>query len=199
METSRLLRLFDATADARCPFASSFLGDKCHLRRSGLQVGRRLEADALLQRHSSLHDVVRAETTGLQHTGETCRSVHRDRRRGTGRLTTRTARAPASSETPAEEASSSGPGSDLHTSAIDTVPNVASNGYGSHAPSNGSPGRPAHQNVSEAAALIICAPEDFVLGNGELSTIDKHSACSPADVFRCSGCTEAACQVQSRP
>ena len=41
----------------------------------------------------------------------------------------------------------------------------------------------------------LCSPEDLVLEPGELSHIDRSSPLDPADVFRCSGCLEEACQV----
>jgi hypothetical protein len=41
----------------------------------------------------------------------------------------------------------------------------------------------------------LCSPEDLVLEPGDLSHIDRSSPLDPADVFRCSGCLEEACQV----
>ena len=37
-------------------------------------------------------------------------------------------------------------------------------------------------------------PEEFTLPQGRLSPINRTSASSPADIFRCAGCTDAACQ-----
>ena len=42
---------------------------------------------------------------------------------------------------------------------------------------------------------VVVAPEDFTLEPGQLSAIDRDSPCHPADVFRCTACTEPACQV----
>lgn len=40
---------------------------------------------------------------------------------------------------------------------------------------------------------IVRAPEDFVLPQGQLSTIDRERPQSPADVFRCAACTRPEC------
>jgi hypothetical protein len=74
-------------------------------------------------------------------------------------------------------------------------------GNGAHAErsSNGAPGRQqaaAGTSVSGHADAPV-APEDFQLAAGELSAIDRDSACSPADVFRCTACVEPACQVRA--
>ncbi len=42
---------------------------------------------------------------------------------------------------------------------------------------------------------LIYAPEDFKLEAGVESHIDRDSPAVPEDIFRCSSCTEAACQV----
>ncbi|GLC42052.1 hypothetical protein PLESTB_001062900 [Pleodorina starrii] len=40
----------------------------------------------------------------------------------------------------------------------------------------------------------VCVPEDFVLALGELGPINREGMNLPDDVFRCFGCTQAACQ-----
>jgi hypothetical protein len=42
---------------------------------------------------------------------------------------------------------------------------------------------------------LVVAPEDFKLPPGRLSTINRTAAGSPADTYRCAGCTKDACQV----
>jgi len=50
--------------------------------------------------------------------------------------------------------------------------------------------------VADASAVLSYAPEDFTLAPGEPSLIDRTTPADPADVFRCAGCTEPACQVR---
>lgn len=45
--------------------------------------------------------------------------------------------------------------------------------------------------------LPLVDPEALVLPAGELSVVDRDSAEVPADVFRCSDCTNERCQVKS--
>lgn len=40
----------------------------------------------------------------------------------------------------------------------------------------------------------VVQPEDFTLPQGQLSGINRTAAQSPADIFRCAGCTDAECQ-----
>ncbi|BDA45868.1 Threonine dehydratase [Coccomyxa sp. Obi] len=47
---------------------------------------------------------------------------------------------------------------------------------------------------TEAQSQLVRAPEDYVLESGELSYIDRGSDVHPADTFRCTSCSEAACQ-----
>ena len=42
---------------------------------------------------------------------------------------------------------------------------------------------------------LLVAPESFQLAPGEVSEINRAAAGTAADVFRCSGCLELACQV----
>ena len=56
-----------------------------------------------------------------------------------------------------------------------------------------SPGGGTTPAVHAEAAV---APEDFQLAAGELSTIDRGTACAPGDVFRCTACTRPECQVR---
>ncbi len=65
------------------------------------------------------------------------------------------------------------------------------------ASSNGSNGaQNAAANGSNGAHMPeLVSPEDLVLEPGELSHIARSSTLDPADVFRCSGCLEEACQV----
>ena len=56
--------------------------------------------------------------------------------------------------------------------------------------SNGAPG-----GLQNASSLLL-APEDFQLEPGEVGTVDRSCRGSAADVFRCAGCTEAACQAR---
>lgn len=66
------------------------------------------------------------------------------------------------------------------------------------ASSNGSNGThtDAVSNSNGAHAPKLCSPEDLVLEPGELSHIDRSRPLDPADVFRCSGCLQEACQVR---
>lgn len=41
----------------------------------------------------------------------------------------------------------------------------------------------------------LCSPEELVLEPGEVSMIGRSSPLDPADVYRCPGCLEEACQV----
>ena len=50
---------------------------------------------------------------------------------------------------------------------------------------------------SSASGQLVRAPEDLTLEPGSLSSIDRGGSCHPADVFRCTGCTEPACQVRA--
>ena len=75
------------------------------------------------------------------------------------------------------------------------IPGV--NGTNGHNGRNGA-AHMAGSGVSLAGAdsgPVVVAPEDFTLEPGELSAIDRDSPCHPADVFRCTGCVEPACQV----
>ncbi len=65
--------------------------------------------------------------------------------------------------------------------------------------SNGSNGRlePANSASNGTSMPELCSPEDLVLEPGECSHIDRSSPLDSADVFRCSGCLEEACQVIS--
>ena len=65
--------------------------------------------------------------------------------------------------------------------------------------SNGSNGRlqPADSASNGTNMPELCSPEDLVLEPGECSYIDRSSPLDSADVFRCSGCLEEACQVKS--
>lgn len=61
------------------------------------------------------------------------------------------------------------------------------------------PQRPPSTAGNGAAApstpsQLIYEPEDFQLPPGEVSRVDRVGKNSPADVFRCPGCTEPACQ-----
>ncbi|GIL91166.1 hypothetical protein Vretimale_18802 [Volvox reticuliferus] len=50
-------------------------------------------------------------------------------------------------------------------------------------------------NVAPATSQnTVCVPEDFVLSPGELSPVDRTGLNLSSDVFRCFGCTQAACQ-----
>ena len=46
-----------------------------------------------------------------------------------------------------------------------------------------------------AAAPLLCDPDTFALGSGELSTLAETPNPHPADVFRCAGCKLEECQV----
>lgn len=63
--------------------------------------------------------------------------------------------------------------------------------------SNGSNGtlEPASSASNDAIMPELCSPEDLVLEPGECSQVDRSSPLDPADVYRCSGCLEEACQV----
>ena len=63
--------------------------------------------------------------------------------------------------------------------------------------SNGSNGRlePANSASNATNMPKLCSPEDLVLEPGECSQINRSSPLHPADVYRCSGCLEEACQV----
>ena len=65
--------------------------------------------------------------------------------------------------------------------------------------SNGFNGRlqPADSASNGTNMPELCSPEDLVLEPGECSHIDRSSPLDSADVFRCSGCLEEACQVIS--
>ncbi len=77
----------------------------------------------------------------------------------------------------------------------------------SHNNNGGSPS--AHQAPPAVAALVDAVtqhaaqsssewlPEDFELGVGEVSTVHRAGLDSPADVFRCAGCSLPACQVRA--
>ena len=52
-----------------------------------------------------------------------------------------------------------------------------------------------HEGNGSSPPKLVFAPEDFKLEPGVHSHIDRQSPSSAEDVFRCSSCTEAACQV----
>ena len=56
---------------------------------------------------------------------------------------------------------------------------------------------PAESSSNRTNMPELCSPEDLVLEPGECSRIDRSSPLDLADVFRCSGCLEEACQVIS--
>ena len=58
------------------------------------------------------------------------------------------------------------------------------------------PGQSARASAA-AASPLLCDPDSFTLGAGELSTMAAPASPHPADVFRCSGCTLEECQVMS--
>jgi hypothetical protein len=58
-----------------------------------------------------------------------------------------------------------------------------------------SPGATNGSHAPHAKEPLLVAPEDFVLPPGELSAVDRSSPPSPADTFRCPGCTVPECQV----
>lgn len=49
--------------------------------------------------------------------------------------------------------------------------------------------------VPQILESLSCLPEDFTLPPGEVSFVDRVSEESPADVFRCPGCTRPECQT----
>ena len=68
---------------------------------------------------------------------------------------------------------------------------------------NGSAGAPPpaaaaaqQQQQQQQQGGIVCAPEDFVLPQGQLSPIDRERPQAPADVFRCAACSRPECQVR---
>ena len=61
--------------------------------------------------------------------------------------------------------------------------------------SSGSAAAAAATALWPASVGRIVSPDDFTLQPGELSRVDRTSACSAEDVFRCASCTEPACQV----
>jgi len=75
--------------------------------------------------------------------------------------------------------------------------------------SNNGDSHSAHQAPPAIAALVDAVtqhaalsssewlPEDFELGVGEVSTVHRAGLDSPADVFRCAGCSLPACQVHA--
>ena len=65
--------------------------------------------------------------------------------------------------------------------------------------SKGSNGRPEPASSASNGTDMpeLCSPDDLVLEPGECSHIDRSSPLDPADVYRCSGCLEEACQVIS--
>lgn len=76
-------------------------------------------------------------------------------------------------------------------------PPLGSNGAGRATSSSGN-GASSHAESVEgnrAHSELVRAPEDLLLEPGELSTISRSSEQHPADVFRCTGCSEPACQV----
>lgn len=60
---------------------------------------------------------------------------------------------------------------------------------------NGDTRRNGNSAVAEKPRSLVVEPSDFTLEPGELSFVDRDSKCSPKDVFRCIGCTDARCQV----
>jgi hypothetical protein len=67
------------------------------------------------------------------------------------------------------------------------------------AAAGGSPDRSTTASLASLEELhpLTFAPEDFELPPGQLSTVDRTSALSQDDVFRCPGCTKAECQVST--
>lgn len=51
--------------------------------------------------------------------------------------------------------------------------------------------------AAQAPDVQTFAPSALTLESGALSPVVRHPSASPHDVFRCSGCTETACQVRS--
>jgi hypothetical protein len=61
----------------------------------------------------------------------------------------------------------------------------------------------AHATAIEGTAkvdfeVLTLPPNALTLEPGELSPVVRHPSDSPHDIFRCSGCTDAACQVSPR-
>ena len=52
--------------------------------------------------------------------------------------------------------------------------------------------------AAQAPEIQTFAPSALKLTSGALSPVVRHPSESPHDIFRCSGCTEAACQVRAR-
>lgn len=50
-------------------------------------------------------------------------------------------------------------------------------------------------SAADTAQPRLVAPEDMQLPSGQLSDVKRVPSASPADVFRCNGCTDTACQV----
>ena len=57
---------------------------------------------------------------------------------------------------------------------------------------------PSDGTVSPTAptATLLCDPESFSLGSGQLSTVNQEASQRPEDIFRCSGCSLQECQVK---
>ena len=99
------------------------------------------------------------------------------------------------------------------TAAADLSPGTQEAGLGLDRPHNGNgmhkqrgsngaavlQGNPGGSTTPAVHAEAAVAPEDFQLIAGELSMIDRGSACSLADVFRCTACTRPECQVRGKP
>lgn len=104
--------------------------------------------------------------------------------------------------------SATAPSSSEATSELADVPSTAdqdsvrrlqpdSNGAVSTASSSGN-GSGVHDhgvNGSQAFTQLVRAPEDLMMEPGVLSSLDRGGSCHQADVFRCTGCSEPACQV----
>ena len=197
MEQRGSLGLQRNVSEVRCMASTSFTGRKCPDIASGSHRMRVLQKIACFSlqnqcsppnRQTTLTGACRSECSC--NANRRCRCQTTCRGQLTGRATSRAASPPVVPETHAATSTSAGDRSGA-TATLQAQPGFADD-TSSSSSSNGSAAK-----LPDTVPLV-CAPEDLVLESGELSTIDRtSSSCHPADVFRCTGCSEAACKVCS--
>eukprot|EP00882_Tetradesmus_deserticola_P009548 GHRQ01010082.1.p1 GENE.GHRQ01010082.1~~GHRQ01010082.1.p1 ORF type:complete len:591 (+),score=253.76 GHRQ01010082.1:116-1888(+) len=54
-----------------------------------------------------------------------------------------------------------------------------------------------YESIASYEDPLVCVPEDYELGPGVLSSVDRTSPAAPEDAYRCIGCTRPECQTDA--
>lgn len=177
---------------ARPPLRSSFLGN--FLQKSSQQSCRLCKANSDLIVSTAARALIREEQLSRCQCTSTCGKLVSNQdshRRRSQHICS--AAPPSSSELTSKRADASA------TDGLGSSTRPLSDGKGAESTSatngNGTLHYAEVLDSTEAQSQLVRAPEDYVLESGELSYIDRGSNAHPADTFRCTSCSEAACQV----